>query len=144
VYYGRGSAKVLSSKTLPRCDESPVHRIFVKTGDNPATMTWLFEFCSKPPTLSCTTTFRAGSGCTTEEAPPKLYRPRPFLVVMSRPLLQELQKRLNLDQLQMGHSPGCTSDHQVGTRTESNSSSPQNYERTVCRSSKVYGPFLRP
>jgi hypothetical protein len=39
VNYGRGSAKVVSSKTLPCCDESPVHRIFVKTGQIPTTMT---------------------------------------------------------------------------------------------------------
>jgi hypothetical protein len=37
VYYDRGSAKVVSSKTLPCCDEPPVHRIFVKTGDIPTT-----------------------------------------------------------------------------------------------------------
>jgi hypothetical protein len=37
VYYGRGSDKEIPSKTLPCCDESPVNRIFVKTGDIPTT-----------------------------------------------------------------------------------------------------------
>jgi hypothetical protein len=31
----------------------------------------LFDFCSMPPTLSCTATFCAGGRCTTEEDPPK-------------------------------------------------------------------------
>jgi hypothetical protein len=39
VYYGRGSAKVVSSKTLPCCDESPVYLIFVETGDIPTALT---------------------------------------------------------------------------------------------------------
>jgi hypothetical protein len=33
VYYGRPSAKGGSSKTLARCDETPVYLIFVETGD---------------------------------------------------------------------------------------------------------------
>jgi hypothetical protein len=33
VYYERGSAKIVSSKTLARCDETPVYLIFVETGD---------------------------------------------------------------------------------------------------------------
>jgi hypothetical protein len=39
VYYGRGSAKVVSSKTLLCCDESPVYLIFVETGDIPTALT---------------------------------------------------------------------------------------------------------
>jgi hypothetical protein len=45
----------------------------------------LFEFCSKPPTLACPTTFWAGSGCTSEDPPLKEDHPRPFPVAMSRP-----------------------------------------------------------
>ncbi len=37
--YGRGSAKIGSSKTLARCDESPVYLIFVETGDIPTALT---------------------------------------------------------------------------------------------------------
>jgi hypothetical protein len=44
VYYERGSDKEIPSKTLPCCDESPVNRIFVKTGDiSTTTLTGIFE-----------------------------------------------------------------------------------------------------
>jgi hypothetical protein len=39
VYYERGSAKIGSSETLARCDESPVYLLFVETGDIPTALT---------------------------------------------------------------------------------------------------------
>jgi hypothetical protein len=39
VYYERGSAKIGSSKTHARCDETLVYLIFVETGDIPTALT---------------------------------------------------------------------------------------------------------
>jgi hypothetical protein len=50
----------------------------------------LFEQLSPPPALQCTASFWADSGCTSENDPTKLYRPRPLVLDLSRPLMSDI------------------------------------------------------